>query len=174
VQSGDDAVLVRMRRGYTVAEYRAKVERVRELMPGAGITTDLIVGFPDETEAEFESSYRLLEELRFDKVHVAAYSPRPGTLAWRRMPDDVPDEEKKRRLQAVEQLQASIATEINAALLDTVQPVLVEAATDGRLTGRTASNKLVHWDGGLLPGAMARVHITKTSPWSLQGVAVAE
>src|SRR5205807_1151012 len=89
VQSGDDGVLQRMRRGYTVDEYRAKVGRVRELMPEASITTDLIVGFPGETEAEFEQSYRLLEELRFDKVHVAAYSPRPGTIAWRRMEDDV-------------------------------------------------------------------------------------
>src|ERR1700676_1898773 len=90
VQSGDDGVLQRMRRGYTVDEYRTRVEQVRTLMPNASITTDLIVGFPGETEAEFQNSYRLLEELRFDKVHVAAYSPRPGTIAWRRMEDDVP------------------------------------------------------------------------------------
>src|SRR5207253_190687 len=105
VQSGGDGVLTRMRRGYAVDEYRAKVARVRGLMPEVSITTDLIVGFPGESEAEFEGSCRLLEELRFDKVHVAAYSPRPGTIAWRRMEDDVPEQEKKRRLQRVEEIQ---------------------------------------------------------------------
>jgi tRNA-2-methylthio-N6-dimethylallyladenosine synthase len=176
VQSGDDGVLVNMRRGYQVEEYRAKVHRVRQLMPGASITTDLIVGFPGETDAQFESSYRLLEELRFDKVHVAAYSPRPGTIAWRRMPDDIPDHDKKRRLQAVEALQERIATEINAPLLGTVQDVLVEEVRDGRRSGRCRANKLVHFDGDQPIGTMARVRITRTGPWSLQGepVEVAE
>jgi len=171
VQSGDDVVLQRMRRGYTVDEYRAKVARVRELMPEASITTDVIVGFPGESEAEFEGTYRLLEELRFDKVHVAAYSPRPGTIAWRRMEDDVPAAEKKRRLQAVETLQERIATEINAHLLGSVQRVLVEESRDGRLTGRSRTNKLVHWDGDAPLGTPVDVRITSTSPWSLQGVA---
>ena len=172
VQSGDEEVLRQMRRGYTVEEYRAKVHRVRQLMPRAGITTDLIVGFPGETDGQFENSYRLLEELRFDKVHVAAYSPRPGTIAWRRMEDDVTLEKKKRRLQAVETLQERIATEINAPLLDTVQDVLVEEIRDGRPTGRNRANKLVHFDGLAAIGDLVPVRITKTSPWSLQGFAL--
>ncbi len=169
VQSGDDEVLGAMRRGYALEEYRAKVRRVRELMPDASITTDLIVGFPGESDEQFEHSLALLEELRFDKVHVAAYSPRPGTIAWRRLPDDVPADEKKRRLQAVEQLQERIATEINAPLLGTVQQVLVEEIRDGRRSGRSRANKLVHFDGTAAIGDLVPVRVTKTSPWSLQG-----
>jgi len=170
VQSGDDEVLGTMRRGYALDEYREKVRRVRELMPGASITTDLIVGFPGETDEQFAHSLTLLEELRFDKVHVAAYSPRPGTIAWRRLPDDVPAEEKKRRLQAVEQVQERIATEINAPLLGTVQHVLVEEIRDGRRSGRSRANKLVHFDGAAAIGDLVPVRITRTSPWSLQGM----
>jgi tRNA-2-methylthio-N6-dimethylallyladenosine synthase len=172
VQSGDDDVLRAMRRGYTVAEYRARVERVRELMPEASISTDVIVGFPGETPGQFENTLRLLEELRFDKVHVAAYSPRPGTIAWRRMPDDIPLEEKKRRLQAVEALQERIAAAINARLLGTVQEVLIEEVRGGRPTGRSRQNKLVHIDcpPEQAPlGAMVRARITHTSPWALIG-----
>lgn len=174
VQSGDDGVLAEMRRGYSVDEYRAKVRRVRELMPDAGITTDVIVGFPGETEAQFEHSHQLLEELRFDKVHVAAYSPRPGTIAWRRMEDDVSMTEKKARLQRVELLQERIATEINAKLLDTIQDVLVEEIRDGRPAGRNRTNKLVHFDGVAGIGDLVQVRITRTSPWSLQGRLVSE
>jgi tRNA-2-methylthio-N6-dimethylallyladenosine synthase len=170
VQSGDDDVLGTMRRGYGLDEYRAKVARVRELMPHASISTDLIVGFPGEAPAQFENSLRLLEELRFDKVHVAAYSPRPGTIAGRRMDDDVPLEEKKRRVQAVEALQERIATEINAALLGSEQHVLIEEVRGGRPTGRARSNKLVHVDcaAETAPvGTMQRVRIIHTSPWAL-------
>jgi tRNA-2-methylthio-N6-dimethylallyladenosine synthase len=183
VQSGDDGVLERMRRGYTVAEYRRKLELLRRLMPEATVTTDVIVGFCGETEAEFRHTYDLLAESRFDKVHVAAYSPRPGTIAWRRMPDDVPQEAKKERLQAVEELQASIASEINSAVLGQTVEVLVEEENGGRLSGRTRSGKLVHFDGthrepvhqagrrveGARPGHLVHVVIERTSPWSLKG-----
>ncbi len=154
VQSGDDGVLERMRRGYTVAEYRQKLELLRRLMPEAAVSTDVIVGFCGETEAEFRRTYDLLAELRFDKVHVAAYSPRPGTIAWRRLPDDVPQEVKRERLQAVEELQARIAGEINSALLGRTVEVLVEEEKGGKLGGparplggRTRSGKLVHFSG---------------------------
>jgi tRNA-2-methylthio-N6-dimethylallyladenosine synthase len=169
VQSGDDGVVERMRRGYTVAEYRQKLELLRRLMPEAAVTTDVIVGFCGETEAEFRRTCDLLAELRFNKVHVAAYSPRPGTIAWRRMPDDVPQEAKKERLQAVEELQARIAGEINSALLGQAVEVLVEEEQSGRLSGRTRSDKLVHFDGEARPGDLVNVLIEKTSPWSLQG-----
>jgi tRNA-2-methylthio-N6-dimethylallyladenosine synthase len=184
VQSGDDGVLERMRRGYTVAEYRQKLGLLRQLMPEAAVSTDVIVGFCGETEAEFRRTYDLLAELRFDKVHVAAYSPRPGTIAWRRLPDDVPREVKMERLRAVEGLQARIAREINSALLGRTVEVLVEEEKGGKLGrparplgGRTRSGKLVHFSGearpfgGLRagPGDLVHVVVEKTSPWSLQG-----
>jgi tRNA-2-methylthio-N6-dimethylallyladenosine synthase len=180
LQSGDNDVLAQMRRGYTIEEYVEWVHRIREIVPGASISTDLIVGFCGETEAQFENSLRVLEELRFDKVHVAAYSPRPGTIAWRHMEDTVPQTEKMRRLHAVESLQERIATELNAALLNTMQDVLVEGAKDADdgesvFTGRNRTNKLVHFraSGREAPGLgeMVSVFVSRTTPWSLQGVA---
>jgi tRNA-2-methylthio-N6-dimethylallyladenosine synthase len=173
VQSGDDAVLARMRRGYTLSEYRAVVEKIRRLAPDAAISTDVIVGFCGETEAEFQRTRDLLVELRFDKVHVAAYSPRPGTIAWRTLPDDVPQEMKMDRLHAIEELQEGIAAEINAALVGSVQEVLIEGEKGGKLTGRTRTNKIVHFSGQGRPGDLANVSIDKASAWSLQGVQVA-
>ncbi len=126
VQSGDDAVLDRMRRGYTIAEYREKFDLIRRAMPDAAITTDLIVGFCGETDEEFQRSYDLLAELAFDKVHVAAYSPRPGTIAYRKLEDDVPQEVKMARLHAVEQLEAGISGRINGRLVGQEVEVLVE------------------------------------------------
>jgi len=170
VQAADDEVLARMRRGYTIDEYVDCVHRIRETVPGASLSTDVIVGFCGETEAQFQRTLELLAALRFDKVHVAAYSPRPGTIAWRHLEDDVPREEKMRRLHAVEALQERIATEINEALVGTTQEVLVEGEKDGTLTGRTRGNKLVHWPGEAAPGELARVRITRSSPWALRGV----
>ena len=174
VQSGDDTVLANMRRGYETALFRERVAKVRSLMPDAGITTDVIVGFPGETDANFDATHRLLEELRFDKVHVAAYSPRPGTYAWRKLDDDVPAAVKKERLHAVERLQERIAGEINAALLHSEQSVLVEGfgEKDGRAYGRTRIGKLVHFTGPVTVGEMVSVRITHTSPWSLSGEAL--
>ncbi len=116
-------------------------------MPGVGLATDVIVGFPGETEAQFEATYRLLEELRFDVVHVAAYSPRPGTPA-ERLADDVPPEEKERRRKAVDQLQERIAGEINARLLGQTVEILVETRRRGKWQGRTRTNKLVFFPVG--------------------------
>lgn len=169
VQSGDDVVLKRMVRGYTVAQYRDLVRRIRETVPGASIATDVIVGFPGETEEQFLNTYRLLEEIRFDVVHVAAYSPRPGTAAAR-LPDDVPPEEKHRRLRMVEELQERISQEINAQLVGTELEILVEGRRGGRWFGRTRTNKLVffgspeNWMGRLV-----QVRITHAGPWSLSG-----
>jgi tRNA-2-methylthio-N6-dimethylallyladenosine synthase len=92
VQSGDDGMLARMRRGYTLAEYEERVGRIRQRMPAAALATDVIVGCPGETDAEFQSTVALLDRIGFDVIHVAAYSPRPGTYAYREMPDDVPRE----------------------------------------------------------------------------------
>ena len=169
VQAGHDDVLAAMHRGYTLTQYRETIGRVRRLMPRAGISTDIIVGFPGETEGQFEATCDLLEELRFDKVHVAAYSPRPGTIAFRKMPDDVADTVKQERLQAVEQIQGRIASEINAGLLGEIVEILVEGEKDGRSYGRTRSGKIVHFEGSAEPGELVQVFVDKTSPWSLQG-----
>lgn len=174
VQAGHDATLTRMRRGYTVAQYIEKVELIRSLMPGAAVTTDVIVGFCGETDAEFQATYGLVERLRFDKVHVAAYSPRPGTIAARKLEDDVPSEEKMRRLHAIEELEARIAAEINTGLIGTVQDILVETRAGSRWTGRTRSNKLVHFTGeGLAPGDVVPVRIDAATAWSLRGATAA-
>lgn len=97
VQAGDDEVLRRMKRGYTTDDYRRLITNIRNRIPDVAIHTDIIVGFPGETEAQFQGTVDLLAELKLDKVHLARYSPRPNTLSDRTMPDDVPEEEKKRR-----------------------------------------------------------------------------
>jgi len=172
VQAGDDLVLQHMGRGYTVAQYRALVATIRRRIPASSIATDVIVGFPGETQAQFEGTYRLLEELRFDAVHVAAYSERAGTPAAR-LADDVPAEEKERRRQAVESLQARIVGEINARLMGQTVQVLVEDRRKGRWGGRTPTNKLVFTaDTGDDPrGRVVPVRVTWTGPWSLIGEA---
>ncbi|MCD6552873.1 MAG: tRNA (N6-isopentenyl adenosine(37)-C2)-methylthiotransferase MiaB [Anaerolineae bacterium] len=169
VQSGDDDVLRRMARRYTVAEYRDLVARIRAALPGTGLATDVIVGFCGESEAQFQNTYRLLEELRFDMVHVAAYSPRPGTPAAR-WPDDVPPAEKERRRQAVDDLQKRIAGEINARFLGQTVEVLVEDLHRGKWRGRTRTNKLVFFtDDADWRGKLALVEITWSGPWSMLG-----
>jgi tRNA-2-methylthio-N6-dimethylallyladenosine synthase len=147
------------------------VERIRALAPNAALSTDVIVGFCGETEPQFLNTLSVLESVRFDKVHVAAYSPRPGTIAWRHMEDDVPQDEKMRRLHAVEELQERVSREINAPLLGTKQEVLVEGEKDGTYTGRNRTNKLVHFHADVAPafGEVVSVRIDKTTAWSLQG-----
>jgi tRNA-2-methylthio-N6-dimethylallyladenosine synthase len=172
VQSGDDAVLARMRRGYTLDEYLQKFELVRAKIPHAAMVTDVIVGFCGETDAEFQNTYDLLERLRFDKVHAAAYSPRPGTIAHRTLADDVPDEAKRERLRAIEQLEARISHEINQRFLDSEQEVLVEHRREGRWSGRNRAGKLVHFEGDVAAGDLVRVRIDRATAWSLQGTAL--
>ncbi len=172
VQAGDDALLARMRRGYTLDEYLEKFELVKSKIPHAAMVTDVIVGFCGETGDEFRNTYDLLERLRFDKVHVAAYSPRPGTIAHRSMEDDVPAAVKQERLQAIEQLEARISLEINRALLDSEQEVLVENRREGRWTGRNRLGKLVHFEGDAQVGDLVHVRIERATAWSLQGTAL--
>jgi tRNA-2-methylthio-N6-dimethylallyladenosine synthase len=169
VQSGDDAILKRMVRGYTVDQYRRLVARIRERIPAVSLATDVIVGFPGETEEQFMNTYRLLEETRFDVVHVAAYSPRPGT-ASSRLPDDVPQEEKEHRRRMIEQLQEDIAGEIHQQLLGETVEVLIEEKHKGKWKGRTRTHKLVFFeDDGDWRGKLSHVRITWAGPWSMQG-----
>jgi tRNA-2-methylthio-N6-dimethylallyladenosine synthase len=135
---------------------------------GVSVATDVIVGFPGEAQEHFEATSQLLEEQRFDVVHVAAYSPRPGTPAAR-MDDDVPLEEKQRRRRLVEEVQHRIASEINQELLGTTVEVLVEEEHKGKWRGRTRTNKLVFFeDDANRRGQLVPVRITWAGPWSMQ------
>jgi tRNA-2-methylthio-N6-dimethylallyladenosine synthase len=169
VQAGDDEVLENMKRGYTAGSYRQLVETIRKRIPDVSVATDIIVGFPGETEAQFQKTYDLLAELRMDVAHLARYSTRPGTVAARRLGDDIPDAEKWRRFRALEELQEGIATEINARYLGQMTEVLFEDKVRGRWRGRTPTNKLVFVESKEnLRGQVRTVHITWTGPWSMQ------
>lgn len=173
IQAGDDRVLRRMARRYTVAEYLGLVERIRRAVPEVALSTDVVVGFPGETAEEFENTLQVLRRVQFDVVHVAAYSPRPGTAAARKMVDDVPAEEKKRRLHQVEELQTAIATARNARLVGQTVEVLVEGREKGKWSGRTRSNKLVFFESDLdLRGDLVTVEVQAAGPWSLRGALV--
>ena len=142
-------------------------------MPAAAIATDIIVGFPGETEAQFQRTLDWLAELKLDVCHVAMYSPRPGTVSAKLMADDVPPEEKKRRLDAVNTLQEQIVSDINARLLGQTVEILVEEKHKDRWKGRTRTNKLVFFEdesGIDWQGQLVEVEITWTGPWSLRGV----
>ena len=170
VQSGSNEILKAMRRGYTVEQYRALVARIREKVPEIALSTDVIVGFPSETNEQFQETANFLAEVRFDTVHVAAYSPRPGTIAARELEDNVPPKEKKSRLITIEKLQEKIATEINAGLFGKTVEVLVDSQNKGKWQGRTRSAKLVFFsDKNDCSGKLVNITIEKTSPWSLQG-----
>ena len=169
-QAGDDVVLANMRRGYTNLQYRDLVARIRASVPGTAISTDLIVGFPGETTEQFERSLEMVRDIRFDKVHVAAYASRPNTIADRKLADDVPDEEKRRRLQTIEALQERIADEINSTYFGRTVEVLIDGHQSGKWRGRTRTDKLVFCENeDDLMGKLVSVQITRTSPWSLQG-----
>jgi tRNA-2-methylthio-N6-dimethylallyladenosine synthase len=174
IQAGHDEVLARMKRRYTVDDYRRLIYRIRERIPKASIATDVIVGFPGETGAQFQATLDLLDELKMDVCHAAMYSPRPGTVSAKTMDDDVPPDEKKRRLQAVNELQERIVADINHKLLGEQGEVLVEEQHKGKWKGRTRTNKLVFFsdeeDGRRdWRGKRVNVKITWTGPWSMQG-----
>lgn len=170
VQAGDDQVLENMKRGYTTEQYRRLIDKIRARIPEVAIHTDIIVGFPGETDAQFQATYDLLAELKLDKAHLARYSPRPNTVSERRMVDDVPDEEKRSRLERLETLQARVVAEINSRFLGRVVPVLVEEQHKGKWRGRTPQNKLVFFeDDRDLRGHVVDIEITWTGPWSMQG-----
>lgn len=169
IQAGNDEVLKNMRRGYTNNQYRELVHKIRERIPGVSIATDIIVGFPGETEQQFQETYDLLADLKLDVAHLARYSPRTGTVSARRMEDDVPDEEKWHRFRTLEDLQEGIATEIHAKYLNQTVPVLFEEkGRKGRWRGRTETNKLVFVESDQdLRGKNIPVTINWTGPWSM-------
>ena len=176
VQAGDDEILKQMRRPYTRDHYRELVGRIRDTIPGVSMSTDIIVGFPGETEEQFDRTMDLVSELRFDKVHCAAYSTRPGTIAHRTMEDDVPKDVKDRRMKELDTLQESILRETNAALVGETMEVLVEGRKRGKWQGRTRTDKLVfinadeELDARVRPGQLVNVEVSQASPWALQGL----
>lgn len=170
VQAGNNEVLQNMKRGYTREAYRDLVHQVRDIVPDAAIHGDIIVGFPGETEAQFMDTYHLLAELELDKIHLARYSPRPGTVSARRMVDDVPEAEKRRRFHLIEQLQKEVSTRKMRPYKGQLVEVLVEDRHKGRWRGRNPQNKLVFFDDPReLKGQLVKVNITWTGPWSLSG-----
>ncbi|MDQ3855458.1 MAG: tRNA (N6-isopentenyl adenosine(37)-C2)-methylthiotransferase MiaB, partial [Chloroflexota bacterium] len=168
-QAGDNDVLRAMRRGYTIEQYIELIDRTRQIIPGVSIATDIIVGFPGETDAQFQRTYDVLESLRLDQVHIAAYSPRPGTKAFS-MGDPIPLEEKQRRFRVLEEQHERISGELNGNLLGTAVDVLFEEVQRGKWKGRTRTNKLVFADCEQeLAGNTLPVRVTKTSAWAMQG-----
>jgi tRNA-2-methylthio-N6-dimethylallyladenosine synthase len=176
VQSGDDGVLKRMARGYQMRHYRAIVERARTLMPDLGLVTDVIVGFPGESEAAFMNTRNLLEELEFDVVHLAMYSPRPGTFAATKMVDDVPAAEKLRRLNDLLALQRQIATRKTARWVGRDVEVLVEGTDElGRPYGRIRQGKraVVLRGSGVAPGDLINLRVQQATAGQLIGLPAA-
>ena len=169
-QAGDDDVLNSMRRGYTNLEYRNLVDKIRDYVPEATIATDIIVGFCGETEAQFQETLDLIQEIRFDKVHAAAYSPRKGTISDRMMEDSVSKEEKKERLDAIWEMQESVQVEINKKLIGQELEVLVEGKKRNKVFGRTRNDKLVFIDTDYdKTNEFVCVKIDDSTAWSLQG-----
>jgi len=170
-QAGDDEVLSRMRRGYVNEEYRRLIDRIRRRIPNVSLSTDLIVGFCDESDAQFQRTAEMVRDIRFDKVHAAAYSTRAGTIADRSMTDNVPHEEKQARLKVIEEMQERILGEINSGLQHRTVEVLVEDRKRGRWFGRNRNDKIVYFeDDADHRGEMVNVTVDRTGPWSLQGV----
>jgi len=169
IQAGDDEVLSNMKRGYTQQDYRDLIARIRARIPDCSIATDIIVGFPGETEEQFMQTHRVLSDLKLDVAHLARYSAREGTVATRRMVDDVPEEEKMRRFRMLEELQEEIVAEINARYLGRTVEVLFEEKVKDRWKGRTPTNKLVFVESDEdLKGKLLPVTVTWTGPWSMQ------
>ncbi len=169
IQAGDDAVLENMKRGYTQGDYRRLVDKIREKIPGCSIATDIIVGFPGESEEQFMQTYQVLADLKLDVAHLARYSVREGTVATRRMVDDVDETEKMRRFRMLEELQEQITAGINTAYLGQTVEVLFEEKIKGRWKGRTPTNKLVFVEAQEdLQGKVLPVAVTWTGPWSMQ------
>ena len=165
-----------MRRRYTREEYLDLVVRLREAIPDVALSTDMIVGFPGETEADFEETLTLTATARYHSMYSFKYSERPNTLALKRMTDDVSDTEKTRRIVALQGLQRTIQGELFEAAIGRVEPVLVDSTSRRReweLSGRTAGNTVVNLPGDpAWVGRMVQVRITGANPNSLRGEAV--
>ncbi len=181
VQSGSDRILAAMKRGHTVLEYKQKIRKLKAVRPALSLSTDLIVGFPGETEADFEATLALVAEVGFDQSFTFLYSPRPGTPAAS-LPDEVPHALKQQRLERLQQMLNAQALAISRRMVGSEQRVLVERPAKRnprQLAGRTDNNRWVNFDGPDRPGEsllnrFVRLHITEAMPNSLRGRLVVE
>jgi tRNA-2-methylthio-N6-dimethylallyladenosine synthase len=169
-QSGDDVILKQMRRRYTRDEYRASIAHARSVVPDLSVSTDVIVGYPGETEEQFQRTLTLLEEIKFDVVHIQGFSPRPRTTAARQA-DDITPLEKKRRINVLLDAQRRIAEEANRRWINRTVEVLVERAQAGEISGRTRQNKVVIGSAplGAEVGTVRLVRIEQATAWQLRG-----
>jgi tRNA-2-methylthio-N6-dimethylallyladenosine synthase len=177
VQSGSDRILAAMKRGYTALEYKSIIRRLRAVRPNVSVTSDFIVGFPGETEEDFEQTMRLIEEVGFDASFSFIYSPRPGTPAAR-MPDATPHEVKLARLQKLQERINAQADALSRAMLGSEQRVLVTGHArrgEGLLAARTDNNRVVNFPGDArLINRMVRVKVTEVFPHTLGGELISE
>jgi tRNA-2-methylthio-N6-dimethylallyladenosine synthase len=173
VQSGSDGVLKRMRRGYTRQEYIGRISRLRERRPDVALSTDIIVGFPGENDAEFADTLEILREVEYDDIYAFGYSPRPHTAANKLFTDDIAEEVKRARLDKVLRLQAEISRRKNFARVGNVEEVLVDGIAKmgrGQMTGRTRANRIVNFSGPEdLSGELVHVRISGAGANSLTG-----
>ena len=176
VQSGSNRILDRMRRRYTRETYLDLVAQARETVPGVTVSTDMIVGFPGESPADFDDTLALVSSARFHSMYSFKYSPRPNTLASKRMPDDVTEAEKTRRIIELQQLQKSIQLDLFGQAVGTIEPVLIDGVSrrrDTEVTGRTSGNTVVNFQGEAdWLGQVVDVRISAAAPNSLRGEAV--
>jgi len=169
IQAGDDQVLENMKRGYTQKQYRDLIAKIRNKIPDCSIATDIIVGFPGETEEQFMETYHVLSDLKLDVAHLARYSTREGTVASRRMEDNVTDKEKMLRFRMLEELQEEVVAGINKKYLGETVEILFEEKVKNRWKGRTPTNKLIFVESNEdLRGKVLPVTVTWTGPWSMQ------
>jgi tRNA-2-methylthio-N6-dimethylallyladenosine synthase len=174
LQSGSDRVLASMRRSYRSARYLSWLDRIREAVPGVAVTTDIIVGFPGETEEDFRGTLDVVDRARFDQAYTFQYSPRPGTAAAG-FDEQVPKEIVQERFERLVELQERISLAHNEALVGSTVELLVEGeGRKGGVQGRTRTNKVVHVAGGHLPGTFLDAEIVSAHPHHLSGVARAE
>ncbi|MGB7184860.1 MAG: tRNA (N6-isopentenyl adenosine(37)-C2)-methylthiotransferase MiaB, partial [Burkholderiaceae bacterium] len=173
VQAGSDRILSAMKRGYTSLEFKSIVRRLRNACPDLAISSDFIVGFPGETEADFEQTMNLVRSVGFDSSFSFIYSPRPGTPAAN-LPDDTPHSVKLERLQRLQAEITANAAAISDAMVGSIQPVLVDGLSkksNAQVSGRTGNNRIVNFDGDpSLIGSMVNIKITEALPHSLRGV----
>ena len=169
-QSGSNNILKTMRRGYSREEYIELINIIRDKIPNVAMSADVIVGFCGESESDFEDTIDLIEEIKFDKLHTAIYSERPGTIAQRKMKDDVKMSDKQRRYKTLNDIQEKIQGEINSKLLGQISEVMIEGKRREKTFGRNRHDKIIYTDiAELNEGDIVNVKIDYAGPWAMKG-----
>jgi len=169
-QSGSNNILQTMRRGYSREEYIELINIIRDKIPNVAMSADVIVGFCGESESDFEDTIDLIEEIKFDKLHTAIYSERPGTIAQRKMKDDVKMSDKQRRYKTLNDIQEKIQGEINSKLLGQIFEVMIEGKRREKTFGRNRHDKIIYTNTSeLKEGDIVDVKIDYAGPWAMKG-----